>query len=69
MRFLARLFLLLLFALPILAIAAIWQCLQEAPSVARSVQLTPQDIEKAKRAIDQHDPRKAKSGSAQIPAP
>jgi hypothetical protein len=65
MRFLARILLLLLFALPILAVAAIWLCLQDAPSVARSVQLTPQDIEKAKRIIDQHDPRKAGSGTPQ----
>jgi hypothetical protein len=62
MRFLARAFLLLLFALPILAISAIWLCFQEAPSVARSVQLTPHDIDNAKQIIDQHDPRQARSG-------
>ncbi len=62
MRFLARAFLLLLFALPILAIAAVWLCLEDAPSVVRSAQLTPQDIENAKRIIDQHDPRMANYG-------
>ena len=62
MRFLARTFLLLLFTLPILAIAAVWLCFQDAPSVVRSVQLTSQDIENAKRIIDQHDPRKANYG-------
>jgi hypothetical protein len=62
MRFLARIFLLILIVLPILAITAIWLCFQDAPSVVRSVQLTPQDIERAKRIIAQHDPRKAKSG-------
>ena len=65
MRLLARIFLLLLFALPILALAAIWLCFQDAPSVARSVQLTPQDVEKAKRILDQHDPRRAGSGTPQ----
>jgi hypothetical protein len=65
MKFLARIFLFSLVALPILAIAVIWLCFQDAPSVARTVQLTPRDIENAKRIIDQHDPRKAKSGSAQ----
>jgi hypothetical protein len=59
MRFLARILLLSVFALPILAIGALWLCFQDAPSVARSVQLTPQDIENAKRIIDHHDPRKA----------
>ena len=62
MRFLARTFLLLLFTLPILAIAAVWLCFQDAPSVVRSVQLTSQDIENAKRIIDQHDPRKVNYG-------
>ena len=62
MRFFARTVLLLLFALPVLAIAAIWLCFQDAPTVVRSVQLTPQDIENAKRIIDQHNPRKAKAG-------
>ena len=62
MRFLARTFLLLLFTLPILAIAAIWLCFQDAPSIVRSVQLTPQDIENAKRIIDEHDPRKVDNG-------
>jgi hypothetical protein len=62
MRFLARTFLLLLFTLPMLAIAAVWLCFQDAPSVVHSVQLTSQDIENAKRIIDQHDPRKANYG-------
>jgi hypothetical protein len=62
MRFLARTFLLLLFTLPILAIAAVWLCFQDAPSVVRSVQLTSQDIENAKRIIDQYDPRKVNYG-------
>ena len=65
MRVLARIVLLSLFALPILAIAALWLCFQDAPSVARGVQLTPQDVENAKRIIDQHDPRKARSGKHQ----
>lgn len=62
MKFLARTFVVLLIALPLLAIGAIWLCFQDAPSVVRSVQLTPQDIENAKRLIARHDPRKAKSG-------
>ena len=61
MRFLARIFL-LLFAVAILAIAAVWLCFQDAPSVVRSVELTPQDIENAKRIIDRHDPRKGNDG-------
>src|SRR5260370_23888972 len=62
MRFLARTFLLLLFTLPILAIAVVWLCFQDTPSVVRSVRLTPEDIENAKRIVAQHDPRKANYG-------
>jgi hypothetical protein len=56
MRFLARTFLLLLFTLPILAIVVVWLCFQDSPSVVRSVRLTPEDIENAKRIVAQHDP-------------
>src|SRR5258706_6728928 len=58
MRILARTFLLLLFTLPILAIAVVWLCFQDAPSVVRSVRLTPEDIENAKRIVAQHDSHK-----------
>jgi len=61
MKFLARTFVLLVIALPILAVGAIWLCFQDAPSVVRSVQLTPQDIERAKRIIARNDPRKVKA--------
>src|SRR5215472_15071626 len=65
MRLLARAFLLLLLAIPLLVIGAVWLCFQDAPSIVRSAELTPQDIENAKRILDQHDPHKVKSGSAQ----
>lgn len=62
MRLLARTLLLLLFALPVLAIVAVWLCFQDTPSVPPGVKLTPQDIANAKRIAAQHDPRKAPSG-------
>src|SRR5438046_5721819 len=62
MRFLARTFLLLLLTLASLAIAAVWLCFEDAPLVVRSVQLTPQDIENAKRIVDQHNPHRADYG-------
>ncbi len=60
MKVLARTLLFLLFALPALAITAVWLCFQDAPSVPPGVKLTPQDITNAKRIIDQHDPRKVR---------
>jgi hypothetical protein len=59
---LLRVFVLLVIALPFLAIAAVLMCFQDQPLVTRSVQLTPQDIERAKRIIDQHDGRKGFDG-------
>jgi hypothetical protein len=68
MRFLARTFLLLLFALPIVTVVAVWLCFQDAPSVVRSVRLTPQDIENAKRIVAKHEPRKSHDGGARTVA-
>jgi hypothetical protein len=59
LKSLLRAFVILLVAVPLLAIAAVLMCLQDRPLVSRTVQLTAQDIEKAKRIIDEHDPRKA----------
>jgi len=60
-KFLARTFVLLVIALPVLAVGSVWLCFQDKPSVVREVRLTPQDIERAKRVINQNDPRKFKS--------
>jgi len=58
-RFLFRAFVLLVLALPFLAVAAIAMCLQDQPLVTGAVQLTPQDIEQAKRVAMAQGPRKA----------
>ena len=52
-------------ALPFVAIALVLMCFQDRPLVSGSVQLSPQDIEKAKRIIDAHDPRNAGPGGLQ----
>jgi hypothetical protein len=58
----------LLVALPLVAIAAVLMCFQDRPLVTRTVQLTPADIERAKRVLDRHDPRKAGLGGLQTVA-
>ncbi len=68
MKVLLRAFVILIVALPFLAIAAVLMCLQDRPLVSRSSQLTPQDIEKAKRILDEHDPRKSGPDRLQIVA-
>jgi hypothetical protein len=61
MKLIARTILVLVVGLPILAIAAVWLAFSDTPTVARTLQLTPADIENAKRTIEAHDPRKARS--------
>lgn len=65
MKLLGRALVVLVVAVPLLAIAVVLMCFQDHPLVTRSVQLVPQDIEKAKRILDEHDPRKAGPGGAQ----
>jgi len=60
-KLLARAFLLALFALPVLAVVAISMCFQDRPSLVRRAQLTPQDIENARRTIEEQDPRNARA--------
>src|SRR3977135_3959325 len=68
LKVLLRAFVILIVALPFLAIAAVLMCFQDRPLVSRSAQLTPQDIEKAKRILDEHDPRKSGPDRLQIVA-
>lgn len=63
MKWVARLFLLALLGLPVAALAALWLCFQDAPLVAGKADISPADIERAKRILSRHDPRKAKPGT------
>jgi len=59
MRLLFRTCVALLIALPLLAIAAIAMCLQDRPLVTANAQLTPHDMERARRVVNAQDPRRA----------
>ena len=65
LKLLVRAVAVLLVALPFVAIALVLMCFEDQPLVSGSVQLTPQDIEKAKRILGEHDPRKAGPGGLQ----
>jgi hypothetical protein len=65
MRLLLRIFVVLIAALPFLAVAAIAMSLQNQPLVAGSAILTAQDIERAKRIVDAQDLRKEGRGGTQ----
>jgi hypothetical protein len=65
LKVLLRAVIALIVALPLLAIGLVLMCFQDHPLVSGSARLTPQDIEKAKRIIDEHDPRNAGPGGVQ----
>jgi hypothetical protein len=56
MRFFLRTCLIALVVLPSFLLIAIALCFQDAPLVARTAQLSPQDIEDAKVILDRHKP-------------
>ncbi len=60
---LVKLFVLLVIALPVAALAAVWLCLQDAPLLVRKADISVDDIERAKRILARHDPRKARDGT------
>lgn len=62
MKILSRTLISLALAMPVLAIAAVWLCFEDRPSVVRAVRLTPQDIEHARRLIDRQDARSVGAG-------
>lgn len=63
MKILLRLFVLAVIGLPVAALIAVWLCFQDAPLIARAPTITPADIERAKRIVEKHDPRKARPGT------
>ncbi len=65
MRLLLRTFVLLIVALPLLLVAALVMSLQDAPVVTRSAPLTAQDIERAKRIIEEQKPRRMTRGACE----
>jgi len=63
MKLLLKVFLLAVIGLPVAALVAVWMCFQDAPLVARKADISPADIERAKRIIEKHDPRNARAGT------
>ena len=63
MRFVLRLFLLLLILAPLTLAALAWFSLSSRPTVALHVEASPQDIERAKQVLALNDPREFPPGS------
>jgi uncharacterized protein YfiM (DUF2279 family) len=62
MRFLIKLILFLILALPLAFAGVVYLAIDSAPNINRIAEITPSNIERAKRILDQNDPRKLKPG-------
>jgi hypothetical protein len=63
MRFLFKLVLFLIVALPLILAGAVYLAIDTEANINRAAEITPSSIERAKRILDQNDPRKLKSGA------
>ena len=62
MRFLFKLFVWVLILLPLPVLGGIYLCIEDHPLIQRDVRLTPDEVQRAKRLFQEHDPRKLKDG-------
>jgi len=63
MRFFLKIMFLLLIGLPFAAAAALFLAVDTQPTISRAAEVTPSSIERAKRILEQNDPRKLTSGA------
>jgi uncharacterized protein YfiM (DUF2279 family) len=63
MCFLFKLILFLIFALPLILAGVVYLAIDTEPNINRAAEITPASIERAKRILEQNDPRKLKSGA------
>ena len=63
MRLFLKLFFLLFFVLPLALAGLLYLAVDTEPSINRAAEITPSNIERAKRILDQNDPRKLKPGA------
>ena len=63
MRLFLKLFFLLFFVLPLALAGLLYLAVDTEPSINRAAEITPSNIERAKRILDQNDPRKLDPGA------
>ena len=63
MRFLLKLIFFLLLAVPLILAGAVYLAIDTEANINRAAEITPSSIERAKRILDQNDPRRLKSGA------
>ena len=62
-RLLLRLSVVVLLGVPLALFTAVYLCFEEAPLVRRATEFRSEDVERAVRLIEKHDPRRMKSGT------
>ena len=63
MKFLLKLIFITLLVCPLLLATGLFMMVEQQPRIERTAKLTPANIAQAKKLLDQHDPRRLKSGS------
>ena len=63
MRFLLRLLVFFVLVLPLVLVGVAFLAIDDHPAVERDAEITPANIERARRILDNNDPRKLKSGA------
>ena len=62
MRWVFRAVFLILILIPVSVVGAAYLAIEDQPMVQRDVQLTPEEVQRAKRLFLEHDPRKLQNG-------
>ena len=62
-RLLLRLSVIVVVGIPLALGTAVYLCFQDEPLVRRAAEFKPQDVERAVRLLEKHDPRRMKSGT------
>lgn len=63
MGFFLKLILLLILGVPLVSAGAVYLAVDRAPAIDRAAEITPANVERARRIVEQNDPRKLKSGA------
>jgi hypothetical protein len=63
MRFVIKLVIVLVIAVPLAAAWALYMAIDLEPTVRRAAEITPSNIERAKLVLEQNDPRKLRTGT------
>lgn len=62
MRWVFRVVFLILILIPVSVVGAVYMAIEKQPLIQRDVKLTPEEVQRAKKLFQEHDPRKLQDG-------